>query len=95
MPQSILSSMVCSSTVIATGIAIGQPAEAHEVNSVGSAVTNTDHSRHWNHNENILQYPNADASIVGTSIKKDGIWSNPIDPDRTRALVRAFRDLTK
>jgi len=31
----------------------------------------------------------ADALIVGSSIKKDGVWSNPLDPKRCRKLVRA------
>ncbi|MDQ5846296.1 MAG: hypothetical protein M3539_13480 [Acidobacteriota bacterium] len=46
---------------------------------VGSGITT----------ENIINYPDADAFIVGSSIKNDGVWSNPIDPDRARALVRA------
>jgi len=33
----------------------------------------------------------ADAVIVGTSIKRDGVVSNPVDPDRVRTLVGAFR----
>jgi predicted TIM-barrel enzyme len=44
--------------------------------------------------ENVLHYPDADGFIVGSSIKKDGLWSNPIDLDRARALVRTFRDLS-
>ena len=47
---------------------------------VGSGITS----------ENLPHYADADAFIVGSSIKKDGIWSNPIDPDRALALVRAF-----
>jgi membrane complex biogenesis BtpA family protein len=31
----------------------------------------------------------ADALIVGTSIKRDGVVTNRVDPDRVRALVRA------
>lgn len=34
----------------------------------------------------------ADAVIVGSSIKVDGHWSNPIDPDRARAIVEAARN---
>ncbi len=31
----------------------------------------------------------ADALIVGSYIKHDGLWSNPIDPDRCRTLIQA------
>lgn len=31
----------------------------------------------------------ADGVIVGSSIKHDGLWSNEIDPDRAKAIVRA------
>jgi predicted TIM-barrel enzyme len=81
--------------VIVTGIATGQPAEPVDVTSVARAVSVPTIVGSGITPENIAQYPDADAFIVGTSIKKDGIWSNPIDPDRARALVRAFRDRTK
>ena len=35
----------------------------------------------------VLQY--ADGVIVGTSIKCDGVTTNPIDPDRVRTLIKA------
>jgi hypothetical protein len=81
--------------VIVTGVATGQPAEPDEVNSVGRAVSVPTIVGSGITSENLPHYAAADAFIVGSSIKKDGIWSNPIDPDRARALVRAFRDLTK
>lgn len=31
----------------------------------------------------------ADALIVGSSIKKDGVWDGPVDPERCRVLVRS------
>lgn len=31
----------------------------------------------------------ADALIVGSSIKRGGVWSNPLDPARCRAIVKA------
>jgi predicted TIM-barrel enzyme len=51
---------------------------------VGSGITT----------ENIPHYREADAFIVGSSIKQDGLWSNPIDHNRARLLVQAFRDLS-
>jgi membrane complex biogenesis BtpA family protein len=34
----------------------------------------------------------ADALIVGSSLKVDGDWHNPVDRDRVRALVRVLRE---
>jgi predicted TIM-barrel enzyme len=65
------------------------------VNSVGRAVSVPTIVGSGITRENLPHYADADAFIVGSSIKKDEIWSNPIDPDRARALVRAFRDLPK
>ena len=81
--------------VIVTGVAPGQPAAAHEVNSVGRAVSVPTIVGSGITTDNLLNYAEADAFIVGSSIKQDGLWSNPIEPERARALVRAFSDLTK
>ncbi len=81
--------------VIVTGVATGQPAEPDEVNSVSRAVSVPTIVGSGITTENLVHYADADAFIVGSSIKQDGLWSNPIDPDRTRALVRAFSELTK
>jgi uncharacterized protein len=81
--------------VIVTGVATGQPAEPDEVNCVVQAVSVPTIVGSGITSENLAHYAAADAFIVGSSIKQDGIWSNPIDPDRARALVRAFRDLAK
>lgn len=81
--------------VIVTGIATGQPAAPDEVESVSHAVSVPTIVGSGITSENLPSYAAADALIVGSSIKQDGLWSNPIDPDRARALVRAFHDLTK
>jgi predicted TIM-barrel enzyme len=80
--------------VIVTGVATGQPAEPDEVSSVGRGVSVPTIVGSGITTENLPHFAEADAFIVGSSIKKDGIWSNPIDPDRARGLVRAFHDLT-
>jgi predicted TIM-barrel enzyme len=49
---------------------------------VGSGVTPEQVPELWAH---------ADALIVGSSIKKGGVWSNAIDPRRCRAIVKAGR----
>ena len=78
-----------------TGVATGQPAQPDEVNSVSRAVSVPTIVGSGITSENLPHYAEADAFIVGSSIKQDGIWSNPIDPDRARAMVRAFGNLTK
>ncbi|HEY2382779.1 MAG TPA: BtpA/SgcQ family protein [Terriglobia bacterium] len=35
----------------------------------------------------------ADAVIVGTSLKRDGVTINPVDPDRVRTLMQAIRKM--
>ena len=79
--------------VIVTGVATGQPANPEEVNSVGRAVSVPTLVGSGITSENIVNFPDADGFIVGSSIKKDGLWSNPIDRERARALVRTFRAL--
>jgi hypothetical protein len=32
---------------------------------------------------------------VGSSVKEGGLWSNPLDPGRARAVARAFAALPK
>ena len=78
--------------VIVTGVATGQPAAPGEVTSVGRAVSVPTIVGSGITAENLLDYPDADGFIVGSSIKKDGLWSNPIDLDQARALARAFRN---
>jgi uncharacterized protein len=79
--------------VIVSGLATGCPAEPDEVTSVARAVSVATIVGSGITTENIRDYPQADGFIVGSSIKKDGLWSKAIDRDRARALVQAFRDL--
>lgn len=79
--------------LIVTGPVTGQPAVAAEVAAVrdavpdrlllvGSGVTAA----------NANQFlPYADGAIVGTSLKKDGIIANPIDPARVREMAAVVR----
>lgn len=76
--------------VIVSGVATGQPADPNEVNSVCHAVTVPTIVGSGITAENIHAYQNAEALIVGSSIKQDGHWMNLIDRDRARALVQAF-----
>ena len=78
--------------VIVTGSATGNPTSPADVADVrgattlpvlvGSGVTPDDAPKLLEH---------ADALIVGSWIKRDGHWSNPVDPGRAAQLIRAAR----
>ena len=80
--------------VIVTGSATGDPPRAADVAEarsrcrlpvlVGSGVTP----------ENVAEfYPAADALIVGSYFKRDGLWSNPVERGRVGRLLDAVRHL--
>lgn len=77
--------------VIVSGVATGQPAEPGEVTAVANAVSVPTMVGSGISAENIGTFSNADAFIVGSSIKQGGLWSNPIDPKRCRELVKTFQ----
>lgn len=77
--------------VIVTGAATGEPVNISELEEVRRTTTlpvlvgsgvGPETVRE------ILQY--ADAVIVGSSLKRGGVWSNPLDPKRCRSMVKAF-----
>jgi predicted TIM-barrel enzyme len=43
--------------------------------------------------EKIGRDSSAAAFIVGSSVKQDGLWANPLDERRVEAVVRAFEKL--
>jgi len=77
--------------VIVSGLATGLPADPKEVASVAEVVSVPTLVGSGITAENIGTFSSADAFIVGSSIKQGGIWSNPIDVERTRRLVRVFQ----
>jgi membrane complex biogenesis BtpA family protein len=79
--------------VIVSGVATGEPANPAEVSAVANAVSVPTLIGSGISSDNINDFANADGFIVGSSIKEDGLWSNPIDVGRTKALARAFMDL--
>jgi predicted TIM-barrel enzyme len=79
--------------VIVSGVSTGHPADPNEVKSVAQSVSVPTIVGSGISVENIVQFSGADAFIVGSSIKENGLWSNPIDAERANALVRAFRNL--
>src|SRR5580765_6578275 len=76
--------------VIVSGIATGQPADATEVQSVARAVGVPTLVGSGVTLDNLHDYTDADALIVGSSIKHGGVWSGAMDESRARALARAF-----
>jgi membrane complex biogenesis BtpA family protein len=76
--------------VIVTGIATGQPADPAEVQAVARAVGVPTLVGSGITLSNVHDYRDADALIVGSSIKHGGVWSGPIDESRARELARAF-----
>jgi hypothetical protein len=78
--------------VIVSGVATGEPAQPSEVAAVANAVSVPTLVGSGISAENISAFSQADAFIVGSSVKQEGLWSNPIDPDCARALVHAFQN---
>jgi membrane complex biogenesis BtpA family protein len=76
--------------VIVSGIATGHPADPLEVQSVARAVGVPTLVGSGVTPSNVHDYVDADALIVGSSIKQGGIWSGAIDKSRASDLARAF-----
>jgi len=76
--------------VIVTGVATGQPADASEVQVVARAVGVPTLVGSGVALANLHDYREADALIVGSSIKHGGVWSGAMDESRALALARAF-----
>jgi membrane complex biogenesis BtpA family protein len=76
--------------VIVTGISTGQPTDVGEVRAVAAAIGAPVLVGSGITSENVGDYDAADALIVGSDVKRDGIWASPLDDARTRALASAF-----
>jgi membrane complex biogenesis BtpA family protein len=81
--------------VIVTGTATGEPTDPGDVQAVGQAVGIPVLVGSGVTAENIGRYPEADAFIVGSSLKAGGVWSGLLDPARVQALARAFAALSR
>lgn len=83
----------CADGVVVTGLATGVQTDPSEVEStvaatklpvwVGSGITP----------ENIASYPGAQGLIVGSWLKRQGEWENPINRDRAARIVKAFKEV--
>ena len=76
--------------VIVTGSATGRPTDPAEVRAVAEAVSIPTLVGSGITPDNLAAYAAADALIVGSSVKRGGVWSNPLDRARVRAVARAF-----
>jgi membrane complex biogenesis BtpA family protein len=79
--------------LVVTGTATGRPAEPTEVEAVQAAVDVPTLVGSGISAEGLERYGAAEGLIVGSWLKKDGLWSNPLDPARLEAVVRAFEKL--
>jgi hypothetical protein len=79
--------------VIVSGLATGEPTDPADVAVARRAVRLPVLVGSGVHAGNVADYAEADALIVGSSVKRDGVWSNPVDPDRAGSLSGAFARL--
>lgn len=79
--------------VVVTGAATGRPADPDEVRTVSRAVGVPTLVGSGITAENLGAYAAADAFVVGSWLKREGLWTNPLDPGRLERLVRAFESL--
>ena len=80
---------VGTDAIVVTGTATGEPTSPADVAAVreavnipvciGSGLTPRNLPDLWNH---------ADVFIVGSQFKLDGLWSNPVDPDRVADFMQ-------
>jgi len=76
--------------VIVSGVATGQPTDVEDVTAVAQAVGVPTLVGSGVTLDNVCDYRDADALIVGSSVKHNGLWSGTLDESRARALARAF-----
>jgi membrane complex biogenesis BtpA family protein len=81
--------------LIVSGPATGLPTSSFDVSVVRKAVpdgfvlvgSGVDESNVWR----VLEH--ADGAIIGTSLKRDGVVSNPVDPARVERIAEIFETL--
>lgn len=79
--------------VILTGTATGREADPEEVTQVSGALNIPLLVGSGISPQNLLFFAAADGFIVGSSLKHGGLWSNPLDPARARAMADAFAQM--
>ncbi len=76
--------------VIVTGSSTGQPTDPVEVAAVADRVAVPTLVGSGVNPDNVADYGRADGLIVGSAVKRDGIWSNPLDVERLSSLAKTF-----
>lgn len=76
--------------MIVTGTATGRPADPAEVGAVAAAVGIATLVGSGVTADNVAAFAAADGLIVGSSVKQQGDWRMPLDPDAVRRLADAF-----
>lgn len=80
--------------VIVTGASTGSPASSDEVRRVKESLDIPVLVGSGVNLDNVGEFLNlADALIVGSYFKQDGLWSNPVDPGRIRLLMQKVADV--
>ena len=79
--------------VVVTGGSTGEPAEPGDVAAVAAAVAGPVLVGSGLTPANLPRYAAAHGFIVGSSVKRGGLWSNPLDRDAVRAMAAAFAAL--
>lgn len=79
--------------VVVTGTATGEPTRPEDVAAVAEAVDQAVFVGSGVTPENVTALtPHADALIVGSYLKRGGLWENEPDAARVAAMVKAVRD---
>ena len=79
--------------VVVTGPVTARAADTAEVEAVASGTGLPVLVGSGLTPRNLAAYPLADGFIVGSFVKRDGVWSNPLDGERAQAVAAAFRAL--
>jgi len=79
--------------VVVTGAATGEPAAPADVTDVTGAVHLPVLVGSGLAPGNLARYAAAHGFIVGSSVKRGGLWSNPLDRDAVKAIAAAFAAL--
>jgi membrane complex biogenesis BtpA family protein len=80
--------------VVVTGAASGEEASPDEVRDAARAVCLPVLVGSGISAQNLARFADAHGFIVGSSLKKGGIWSNPVDRAAVESLAGAFARLT-
>jgi hypothetical protein len=76
--------------VIVTGAATGRETDPDEVTAVSDAVGIPTLVGSGITAGNLARFARADGIIVGSFLKRDGLWSSPMDTARVAAMAEAF-----